>query len=1114
MWSNISSPITTYLRSLHSDKKLRSQGSSNLPDEDNRSAGDGDSSGRRQWSQSQSSNGSSQENNPQKAQDNPGSPLTRYKHAVCTTSTGYIYIYGGRYGNLPLDDDLWRFDPHQNTWIQIETSGSKPPSLQEHTLVEYNEQLYLFGGQVSAAKSSESFWRLDLVNNEWYPLNMKSSKYGAYLGPTNRRGHSSVIYGDSMFVFGGFEDLKGSSAQLWEYNLICERWELRNLSSTSACHPEPRHGHSAVIYRDSMYIYGGLSNLKPLNDLWRWSWRDKRWYKVRTKGKSPGHLHGHSAILAFDSMFIFGGERNGRSTRALWRLNFANLVWQKIRPKGPQPNPMTWHGAVANPLSILDESNYIVEGDTDMSPLKGDMSCTINKVELNPGGSAMKTDNEDCRVSKIFHSKSISNCTSTSLVQPDLNQTTQVKKLKKLNMKFLRRHRAQPSNKNAKSTPMKPPHIKSSASDSGFAARLSADSSLTNRQANSNQVKHEPQIEARDKEQNNGKILDELDSDIKEMFQNALTNSDGSSIETGAKKSDATIHQDVMIDDLDASDSITSDSRYRTANVILDSSASNRTSFNMRSQRTSHNYATPPSEMNNHGASISTLTSQNQYKVPIITNSSNDRRNTRPKSEIVQSLIDRADDRIKHLFTPFFNRPERPYSSRAPMTGQVGEEIHSRGHHNRPNSSKRLSHRHSFTDKSKRHTIHQTMTYYNLYFSEDKYSPPSDESSQDKSSDLQSQDDEQMDCSNDSDDKATPTPAIRHNLTSSRIRRLDSTSGALIGVRGISRADRESLESSSRTLCEDNEVAGNTNPNSINGFSSHGASSQSHALTSRHDFPDDNLISSRNNHAECESCDNTSLSFSVIAEFEEDDILQFSSPTDPVLKQRSPRRDTVIMQVDQRDTFERGTSSQALTNARQIAHKSGSSGYESSLDQSNRNDISLRQPSQVGMATHTPTEAQASSSLGKESSIGFAQTTDTSLDNSAMRQIEFSVEQQDQRSDLEKAGNSSTTVESLALNSDIDFDTYNQIEIEHRKLDQQTSTIKQVTRLSDLNPLQQISSTQNPIRPVQQLKKRSLFGKKRSKNRYWQLCMFVIGGKQAGSQNGTNEPITIWRLYI
>lgn len=36
--------------------------------------------------------------------------------------------------------------------------------------------------------------------------------------PKGRRGHSALIYNNVMLIYGGYQDLKGSSGELWKYN--------------------------------------------------------------------------------------------------------------------------------------------------------------------------------------------------------------------------------------------------------------------------------------------------------------------------------------------------------------------------------------------------------------------------------------------------------------------------------------------------------------------------------------------------------------------------------------------------------------------------------------------------------------------------------------------------------------------------------------------------------------------------------------------------------------------------------------------------------------------------------------------------------------------------------
>lgn len=1148
-----------------------------------------------------------------------GSPLMRYKHAVCSSPTsGFIYIHGGRFGNLPLDDDVWRFDPHQNSWLQLETTGSKPPSLQEHTLVEYNEQLFLFGGQVSASNQENSFWRLDLANNQWHSLDMKSSKkFGTYLGPTNRRGHSAVIYKDSMYIFGGYEDFRGSSAQLWQYDLLNQRWQLSNLGSMSACHPEPRHSHSAIVYEDSMYIYGGLSNLKPLSDLWRWSWREKRWFKERTRGHSPGQLHGHTAIQAFGSMFVFGGERRGRTTRSLWRLNLSNLSWQKVRPKGPRPNPTTWHGAIANPLSILDEANYIIEGGCQLLAQTNANSLS-DSCFLIVNGDHQSAQLDQPIQSSVDHERSrpvnqnendITNmkpphCKSSSSIA---TKSCPVAGKKRLRLSFLRKSiKASRATLSSSSSSYELKQMPSSLSAANLVGIRSNQQDLATKRhsiaitetpmrnvATSKETYEGHSKVNGDEQETNVKILDNLDSDIKQMFERALS-------------PDKEAQEKMWIDDYADNtnsrsqgnggpmrDSMTNSQlscwtqTYQTARDQLasNSTATITNELNVRSQHASFAYTTPPNEpalrlpVELAPATGSQDKSDQDARVKANTISWRD---NRPKSEIVQSLIDRADARIKHLYTPFFN----PNSSRSnqfnandPILGKLqNHRMFERSSSRERNQQQRnANHHHRFSlDKSKRHTIHQTMTYYNLYFSEDKNGPmsPIPNVTGDNETDNESIKTNDANFHLHADDQPL-SRLVRDDLSSSTIKGALSTSAALVGVRdgnsssgsqmdplSISLVDTGQNSSESRTICVG---AGSMGPhsdqtqNELNmtnetqtGQKSH---SLQHALTRR--------------DTTSESGDNTSLSFSVIAEFEEDDMLQYSSPTDPVItvahhnnrRDDNERDDHHLMQTDepvsrdaelnkygpvpmvQQDSV---TSRQAFE---QAAHKSASSGYDSihssyehnsSLSQINRCPPGL-QGNQLAGDQNTPSFSrnndshQVTSDTHEDTGSSLGELSPSRADQHQQhykrrRPILYSSSTKDQEDNLKTIATttSSTTADSLALTTTSDaFES--SISPSYRGHSHQALPSKSLPSsppekkhiIGDGVAICDLSSSQQNRKQAANQRHRvpfvsrsaRFFSKKKSKTRYWQLCMFVIGGKQGGA-HGMNDPITIWRLYI
>lgn len=1122
----------------------------------------------------------SQTNNKQSSLSSGGSPLMRYKHAVCSAPNGFIYIHGGRFGNEPLDDDVWRFDPHHNSWLQLETTGTKPPCLQEHTLVEHHNQLYLFGGQVSASNQENSFWQLDLLTFKWTPISMKSSRqFGAHLGPTNRRGHSAVIYRDSMYVFGGFEDFRGSSSQLWQFDLPNQRWELRNLSSISDCQPEPRHSHSAIVFDDSMYVYGGLSNLKPLGDLWRWSWRDKRWFKERTRGQSPGQLHGHSAIQAFGSMFVFGGERRGRPTRSLWRLNLSNLCWQKVRPKGPRPSPTTWHAAIANPLGMLDEANYIIEGG-DCSALESASSLSDNCFGGHSGAEFIghvsdemkqmrrvsyangrnrpirtemsNNNNSGAEPKQLPDSKPPTSGPSTAQPLPK-SSSTQIRPKaggkRKLRLSFLSR-RNKTSRASSSSYELK--QMQNSLS----AANLLSPTDPPKRHSigiatPSEQIKCEPpsdeamQVDdASDRPAREGgaKILDNLDTDIKQMFEQALVESSGERKEddgsSGARGDQHHHHQskrinrDSMTQSQLSSCLASSRSTYKTAREHL--GEENNSTMTLTGDLLNHEM---PSELPRVDAA------EGPYN----------RRDNRPKSEIVQSLADRADARIKHLYTPFFNHHHQSnlpsFSSTSP-NGKVatdGQGFFDRPNHRDQGRSKRLS----FNDKSKRHTIHQTMTYYNLYFAASPTksmveSENENSSSKDAPVEMLSQEDE-LD--------ARPNRLVRDDLSSSTIKGAASTSAALVGVRdgesssgsqatdqlsGLLDASRNSSES--RTLCQD-----------LNSIKQQATATALPAECSEDNFELQraglreslNQLRRREPTTASEtSGDNTSLSFSVIAEFEEDDLLQYSGqPVDqsivsPVRLSNgyNNSREEDELQFDNNSHLgeledyqrRRSIQQQVAVESNQnnetliAAHKSASSGYDSIHSSTNNtaneqnsspasNTIRYQQPGDYHRRQSAMLEEDTGSSLsGASPQRGVA-----SGDSQAMRDIR-------RRAQANRVGGqqslpeplaSTTTTDSLAMTSSDAFESSISAccsapskSVPSSPRDHLAGTCCRRVAAGD-RPIQRQQQHQRPIQRFMS------FSKRKSKTRYWQLCMFVIGGKQGGAQS-VHEPITIWRLYI
>jgi hypothetical protein len=146
-----------------------------------------------------------------------------------------LYVFGGHDIREGSKDSLWMLDlrkmkdldldpAHQNkdcTWKLLETKGvEKPGFLAHHSSVVYNDKMYLFGGS-----------NLENENNKFFYLDLNTLKWELILPrgeiPSTRDEHTSVIYetDKSMIVFGGF--VKGTrSNEIIKYSFTDNRLKV------------------------------------------------------------------------------------------------------------------------------------------------------------------------------------------------------------------------------------------------------------------------------------------------------------------------------------------------------------------------------------------------------------------------------------------------------------------------------------------------------------------------------------------------------------------------------------------------------------------------------------------------------------------------------------------------------------------------------------------------------------------------------------------------------------------------------------------------------------------------------------------------------------------------
>ncbi|XP_008279337.1 multiple epidermal growth factor-like domains protein 8 [Stegastes partitus] len=341
------------------------------------------------------------------------SPCDRYKHACCSYD-GHVYILGGRENSCLRD--FWKYSVVYNEWTELNcTSEAAPEELEEHSMVAHEGFLYVFGGMLDSAynKCRCALWVFDIAKQKWVHCQGKTRSPQTQM-PTNRKGHSAVVVGSAMLMYGGFVDIKGSSQDFWKLEFDTMTWSVLSGSQQGSLGPGPRHSHSAMAYLGCMYLFGGLKGLREQRDFWKWNSTSQTWSSLKNKS-GPPRLMGHSAVAYKDSMLLFGGGESQTSPmNCLWRYSFHTQTWDQVSTfPGSNPPDKIHHCCVGlGPSYRSNTSSPCSSSELQHRSLDGKHRPFKNKcfpAPLSFLGSEAAIELETFSPDKCYHSKTLQN---------------------------------------------------------------------------------------------------------------------------------------------------------------------------------------------------------------------------------------------------------------------------------------------------------------------------------------------------------------------------------------------------------------------------------------------------------------------------------------------------------------------------------------------------------------------------------------------------------------------------------------------------------------------------------------------------------------------------------
>uniref|UniRef100_A0A0N5CD48 Kelch domain-containing protein 10 n=1 Tax=Strongyloides papillosus TaxID=174720 RepID=A0A0N5CD48_STREA len=244
-------------------------------------------------------------------------PYQRYGHTVVVWNDK-IYLWGGRNDDHGASDLLHSYDPANNTWEIVNAHGRIPPARDGHTAVVWKNKMFIFGGfEEDHQIFSQDVFVFDFITNEWAEVKPTGKK------PAWRDFHTACVIDGKMYIFGGRCDEMGmfiSNKDIYTnevYVLDLEEYSWKTITKKGDG-PSGRRSHSSWVFNNRMYIFGGYYG--PTNshfdDLYEFDPKTELWRKINVIGNGPSARRRQCSVVYNNKVFIFGGTMPNLSWKA------------------------------------------------------------------------------------------------------------------------------------------------------------------------------------------------------------------------------------------------------------------------------------------------------------------------------------------------------------------------------------------------------------------------------------------------------------------------------------------------------------------------------------------------------------------------------------------------------------------------------------------------------------------------------------------------------------------------------------------------------------------------------------------------------------------------------
>uniref|UniRef100_A0AAF5DMY6 CUB domain-containing protein n=1 Tax=Strongyloides stercoralis TaxID=6248 RepID=A0AAF5DMY6_STRER len=249
-----------------------------------------------------------------------------------------------------------------------------------HTAVTVNDNIWIYGGTYLSGVNNQDIVVYDIKNNE-FSVPIIEGKI-----PDNRYDHSMVVYKNKLYIFGGVLNKKVITNELWSFDLITKEFVLLNQHNDSySSLPLAVAGHTAHIIGDEMYIFFGYNPYEEfIHQTQIYSFTNGKWRRSEVNPNIEGR-YGHSSVLLNfpdkkNIVLVYGGYN------APIDDSYSYLISNQLLEFDPSDN--SWieldrsQGPVYKHSSIFLHDTLIIVGGNahNESSLKKESQCLSKKI--------------------------------------------------------------------------------------------------------------------------------------------------------------------------------------------------------------------------------------------------------------------------------------------------------------------------------------------------------------------------------------------------------------------------------------------------------------------------------------------------------------------------------------------------------------------------------------------------------------------------------------------------------------------------------------------------------------------------------------------------------------